>query len=133
MAFSIDELASAAKTKPEAALDTNSELKELVRLLTQDRMKKLQQEEAEEHRREANKQAELAAIREAQEIKLAQQSYCNHMQDEGKGKDPCVVASIHSDGMMHMFCPRCEKRFKPVKATPEQISNGVKLIRVPQE
>jgi len=130
MAISLDPTTSAERTE---RLPNTDELTQLLRLLTAERVEALQKREQEKQRTDENRQAELEAVLQAEAIRKAAQDACNHMQDEGRATTPAIGGQVFSDGMVHGFCLRCHKSFKPFPASEEHRTNGVRFIRVPLE
>lgn len=77
------------------------------------------------------KEAEEAEKRQAQMIELAKAeeesrkvkwANCSHKKENGK---PCVGGQIHSDGLVHLFCLRCQYPFPPFKPTQDMLATGI--------
>jgi hypothetical protein len=47
---------------------------------------------------------------------------CSHTKENGK---QCIGGQVHSDGLYHPFCLRCQKPFPPFKYQGETAAQGV--------
>lgn len=84
----------------------------------EEQMKKLQEEEERDRRRK--EAVELARVEE--ESKKAAWASCSHTKPNGQRS---VSGQIHSDGLVHPICLRCQFPFPPFKPSAEQITSGI--------
>ena len=84
----------------------------------------LEQEKIDQERqlRERRRRESIALATLEMEQKALKQSNCNHTKPNGK---PCIGGQIHSDGMVHMICLRCQKEFTPTKPDQGMLATGI--------
>lgn len=84
----------------------------------------------EEAQKQAEEKARIAQLRQDSidmaklEIEQRELGYknCSHQKENGK---PSVGGQIHSDGLYHPFCLRCQKPFEPFKVAGESAAQGI--------
>ena len=101
---------------------TNAALVEAVRELRKPSLEeqvKIDKERELEQRR-MKESVELARVEE--EGRTRRQGSCPHRKENN---EHTLRGQIHADGMVHLFCLRCQLPFKPFAPTPEMQRGGV--------
>ncbi len=77
------------------------------------------EKKAEEKRRREQVIAEnLETARIEMQAKIDRENSCSHMKENGR---PCTGGQVHSDGMFHEFCLRCQKVIRVYKPAQENM------------
>lgn len=111
------------EVKPEVAAPitqptfTMKDVIEVVKTMAEE-MKKPSAEEqakidAERGRMLSNQQSSIASAQQRQAMTDAQQNGCGHMKGPKYEGQTTVAAPLHSDGLHHPICLRCNKQFPP--------------------
>lgn len=95
--------------------------------ITRQKQEKQQQQELEN--RISRMQSSIAEEREQRKRRFA----CPHLKTAFgiKNPDHAFMGQVNSDGFFRPICGRCQKTFPKMRATDEQIRNGLGLNQVP--
>lgn len=88
----------------------------------------LAKKEAEKARRAENRAQMIQMIQEGDAKRLAQQAMCErygHKKENGRSG---ISGQVHSDGLLHLLCVRCNKQFPGVKPDQEHMPTGISVM-----
>lgn len=83
--------------------------------------------DAERGRMLSNQQSSILAAQQRQAMTDAQQNACGHMKGPKYEGQTTVAAPLHSDGLHHPICLRCNKQFPPFAPGNNTIPPGSSL------
>lgn len=78
--------------------------------------------DSDKRNKERAQQARIEVGNAAAKERVARQATCNHKMDNGNAEKFCINGQLHSDGLMHPICLRCQMEFKPYRPTPFEYS-----------
>mgnify|MGYP001574483719 CR=1 FL=1 len=74
----------------------------------------------------AESRRQMVQMAKDYEAQIAQrQMDCRHVKENGRS---AVVGQVHSDGLVHPLCQRCQKAFTPRKPTHEEMPTGLQTV-----
>lgn len=83
---------------------------DIVRAVKEPTEEEKQKRQKEEELRDRRRKEAILLAKEEEEAIKRRQANCSHTKENGK---PSIAGQVHSDGLVHPICLRCQKEFKP--------------------
>lgn len=96
---------------------TVEDVKEIVRAAREPSEEEKAKQKKEKELQDRRRKEAIILAKEEEEAVRKRQANCSHLKESGK---TAVMGQVHSDGLYHPLCIKCQKEFTPVEP-PEAV------------
>jgi hypothetical protein len=100
---------------------TFNQIKDIIAELKKPNPLEAEKIEKEQQLRQRAKEEKIEQVRLDAEMKRQREEGCSHRKQNGEST---IMGQIHSDGMRHSVCFRCQKEFPPQKVSMQEMVLG---------